>query len=111
MKVDQILKDIESVKMFADGYIQYCERDLSQRGINLKGDNDVDDYKDYFMEDGKSDPNKKKLEVCPFCGEEESLFLVEDEQDNSVVRCEYCGAKGPVAETASQARSEWNRRK
>jgi len=52
-----------------------------------------------------------KLLPCPFCGENEQEVI-----DNWLgshvthIRCEYCGALGPPADTRLGAKKEWNRR-
>ena len=43
---------------------------------------------------------------CPFCGKSEGQIIEDD--GNVVVRCEYCGAKGPPCSTVNHAKVEWD---
>jgi len=45
---------------------------------------------------------------CPFCGEKE--WSVQEVDNETFVRCDYCGARGPWANTANRARVVWNAR-
>jgi len=54
-----------------------------------------------------------KLKPCPFCGENEQRII---ELESEVVewaiyiRCEYCGALGPPADSSQGAKEAWNER-
>jgi Lar family restriction alleviation protein len=52
---------------------------------------------------------KKKetaLKPCPFCGEDEQQE--NDNEEGMSVRCGFCGALGPWADTRTNAEKEWN---
>ncbi len=55
-----------------------------------------------------------KLKPCPFCGENEQeiieLGLGGTEDWAIYVRCEYCGAFGPPADSRQGAKETWNER-
>jgi len=47
---------------------------------------------------------QKKLEPCPFCGDDRPVLLY------STVRCRSCGAVGPFHSVDDQAIKMWNTR-
>lgn len=50
-----------------------------------------------------------ELKPCPFCGEKE--FDDYEIDGGPAIRCEYCGAIGPWADTYQGAKELWNERK
>ena len=62
-----------------------------------------------------SDPRRRRGEErmtllsCPFCGEKEWSIHHEDHNE-AFVRCDYCGARGPWANTENTAKVVWNAR-
>jgi Lar family restriction alleviation protein len=57
------------------------------------------------------------LEHCPFCGEAKDLEIAQEREEtdggfhrNWMVRCEFCGAIGPWADSEDGAIGEWNTR-
>lgn len=58
-----------------------------------------------------------KLRPCPFCAHENSDPTLErikepgpESMDFWVVRCGYCGARGPEESRSAKAVESWNRR-
>lgn len=53
-----------------------------------------------------------ELKECPFCGETKSLSEAKMNEwlNDSVVRCDNCGALGPPCSTWPKAQEAWNRR-
>lgn len=49
-----------------------------------------------------------KLKPCPFCGENEQDIT--NRESELAIRCQFCGAYGPWADSVVGAKEEWNRR-
>lgn len=53
----------------------------------------------------------RNLLPCPFCGEDEYLFIHQDkETKDSWVHCCYCDCCGPMGLTKKEAIDAWNKR-
>jgi Lar family restriction alleviation protein len=53
-----------------------------------------------------------ELKPCPFCGSEGERLTHESEEIEGAwtIWCRYCGAEGPLGDTAEKAAAEWNMR-
>lgn len=54
---------------------------------------------------------KTILKACPFCGGTEDLKVSYDIEDGKpAVRCNWCDAQGPIADSREKAIELWNKR-
>lgn len=51
-----------------------------------------------------------ELKPCPFCKEQERLFVQRSIGDAYWGKCLECGAEGPIAKTEQEAINAWNQR-